>query len=83
VGLPAQPNTTRTGALHSQTINLTSKTYIGEWAFVGEFVKQPGQFALGEFWHPALSEYDPLLAEAARATGMTWKKSPPSGPVTE
>ena len=24
-------------------INLPSKTYHGEWAFVGEFVKQPGQ----------------------------------------
>jgi hypothetical protein len=40
-------------------------------------VKQPGQFALGEFWHPALSEYDPLLAEAAQATGMFWKKALP------
>jgi hypothetical protein len=64
-------------------VSLTSKTYNGEWAFAGEFVKQPGQFALSEFLHPALSEYDPPLAEAARATGMTWKKPPPSGPVTE
>ena len=64
-------------------INLTSKTYNGEWAFVGESVRQPGQFALGEFRHPALREYHPLSAEAVRAAGMTWKKDPPSGPVTE
>lgn len=39
-------------------------------------MKQPGQFALGESWHPAILEYDPLLAEAVRATGMTRKKDP-------
>ena len=61
-------------------INLTSKTYNGEWAFVGESVQQPGQFALGEFRHPALREYHPLLAEAVRATGMTWKKDPSQWP---
>ena len=39
-------------------------------------MKQPGQFALGESWHPAILEYDPLLAEAVRATGTTRKKDP-------
>jgi len=63
-------------------INLTSKTYNGEWALVGEFVKQMGQFALGEFWHPALANTY-FLAEAARATRMTWKRPPPSCPATE
>ena len=33
--------------------NLTSKTYNAEWASVGESVQPPGQFALGEFRHPA------------------------------
>jgi len=55
-------------------INLTSKTYNEEWACVGESVQQPAQFALGEFRRPAPWEYHPLLAEAVRATGMTWKK---------
>ena len=63
-------------------INLTSKTYNGQWALVGEFVKQMGQFALGEFWHPALPNTY-FLAEAARATGMTWKRTSPSCPATE
>ena len=57
-------------------LNLTSKTYNGEWAFVGESMQQPGQFALGEFRHPALREHLPLLAEAVRAAGMAWKKDP-------
>ena len=57
-------------------INLTPKTYNGEWAFVGESVQQPGQFALGEFRHLALKEHLPLLAEALRAAGMAWKKDP-------
>jgi hypothetical protein len=39
-------------------------------------VKQPGQFAIGEFRHLALREYHPLSAEAVRAAGMTWKKDP-------
>jgi hypothetical protein len=43
-------------------------------------VQQPGQFALGEFRHPALSEYHPLLAEAVRAAGMTLKKNPSQWP---
>lgn len=50
-------------------INLTSKSYNGEWALVGEFVKQLGQFALGEFCHPALANTY-FLAEAARTTGV-------------
>ena len=57
-------------------INLTSKTYNGEWALVGEFVKQLSRFALGEFWHPALANTS-FLAEAAPATRMTWKKPLP------
>ena len=71
-----QSNPTRTRALHSQTSTSLSKTYNGEWALVGEFVKQPGQFAIGEFRHLALREYHPLSAEAVRAAGMTWKKDP-------
>jgi hypothetical protein len=73
---------TRTRALHFQTSIPPLKTYDGEWALVGEFVKQLGQFALGEFWHPAIANTH-FLAEAARATRMTWKRTPPSGPVTE
>ncbi len=46
-------------------------------------MQQPARFALGAFWHPALSEYDPLLAEAARATGMTCKNTPPGGRATK
>lgn len=61
-------------------INLTSKTYNGGWAFVGESVQQPGQFALGEFRHLALKEYHPLLAEALRAARMIWEKDPSQWP---
>jgi len=43
-------------------------------------VKQSGQFAIGEFRHPALREYHPLLAEAVWAAGMTWKKDPSQWP---
>ena len=60
-------------------INLTSKTYNGEWALVGEFVKQLSQFALGEFWHLALANTY-FLAEAVPATRMTWKKDPSQWP---
>jgi hypothetical protein len=36
---------------------------------VGEFVRQPGQSAFGEFQHPALREYHPtLLAATVRTT---------------
>ena len=34
-------------------INVTSMTYNGEWASVGESVQPPGQFALGESRHSA------------------------------
>jgi hypothetical protein len=61
-------------------INLTSKTYNGEWESVGESVQPPGQFALGEFRHPALKEYHPCLAYAVRAAGMAWKKDPSQWP---
>jgi hypothetical protein len=47
---------------------------------VGEFVRQQGQLAFGEFQHPALREYHPLLAASARAAGMTWKKDPSRWP---
>jgi hypothetical protein len=43
-------------------------------------VQQPGQFALGEFRHLALREYDPFLAEAVQPAGMTWKKDPSQWP---
>ena len=43
-------------------------------------MQQPGQLALGEFRHPALRECHPLLAEAVRAAGMTWKKDPSQWP---
>ena len=47
---------------------------------VGEFVGQPGQFAFGEFRHPALGEYHPLLTATPRIAGMTWKKDPSQWP---
>jgi len=48
---------------------------------VGEFVRQPGQLAFGEFRHPALREYHPtLLAATVRTAGMTWKKDPSQWP---
>ena len=47
---------------------------------VGEFVEQPGQFAFGEFRHPALREYHPLLTATPRIAGMTWKKDPSRWP---
>ena len=47
---------------------------------VGEFVGQPGQFTFGEFRHPALREYHPLLAATVRTPGMTWKKDPSRWP---
>ena len=80
MGWPAQPNAARTRALHFQTSIPPSKTYNGEWAFVGEFVKQPGQFARERFRHPALKEYHPLLAEAVRAARMIWEKDPSQWP---
>ena len=43
-------------------------------------MQQPGQFAPGEFRHPAFREYHPLLMEAVRAAGMTWKKDPSQWP---
>lgn len=43
-------------------------------------MQQSGQFVLGEFRHPALSEYHPLLAEAVWVAGMTWKKDPSQWP---
>lgn len=36
-----------------------------------------GWFAFGEFRHPGLMEYHPLLPEAVHGAGMTWKKSLP------
>ena len=61
-------------------LDLASKAYNGEWAFVGESVQQPAQFAFGEFRHPALREYHPCLVEAVRTAGMTWKKDPSERP---
>lgn len=43
-------------------------------------MQQPGQFALGEFRHPALREYHSLLTEAVHADGMTRKKDPSQWP---
>jgi hypothetical protein len=43
---------------------------------IREFVRQPGQFAFGEFRYPALREYHQLLETTVRTAGMTWKKDP-------
>ena len=43
-------------------------------------MRQPGRFALGEFRHPALRQYHPLLPEAVPAAGVTWKKDPSQWP---
>jgi hypothetical protein len=53
---------------------------VGQPAVVGEFVRQPGQFAFGEFRDPALGEYYPRLAATVRTAARTWKKHPSQWP---